>query len=134
LAAACELHMSLIQAFEVVNQQTVLLVLLFLSDSQSQRTGIICANQGYPWSLLSASSRFRESLSACTDAAARLKLRSCEDDDPPKFRIAWYGGARPKASGIDDEVCFLRLLLRRQFGAPPRTYCTEHLIRSGRVC
>jgi hypothetical protein len=43
--------MSFIQAFEVVNHQTVLLALLFLSDSQSQRTGIIRANQGYPWSL-----------------------------------------------------------------------------------
>jgi hypothetical protein len=51
LAIAFALHMNLIQAFEVVNHQTVLLALLFLSDSQSQRTGIIRANQGYPWSL-----------------------------------------------------------------------------------
>jgi hypothetical protein len=50
-AAAFALHMSLIRAFEVVNHQTVLLALLFLSDFQSQRTGITRANQGYSWSL-----------------------------------------------------------------------------------
>jgi hypothetical protein len=36
---------------QVVDHQTVFLARLFLSDSQSQRTGIIRTNQGYPWSL-----------------------------------------------------------------------------------
>jgi len=38
-----------------------------------------------------------------------------------------------KACGFDDEFYFSRCF-RRRFGSPPRIYCKEHLIRSGRVC